>query len=93
MSINMDLLKMIAELRSEREAVDNAILVLERIAAGHGGKRRGRPPAWLKAHTVTNSARPAATGKKRLVSPEVKQRMAEGQRRRWEAYRKAQGKE
>ena len=93
MCMTMDLLKMIAELRSEREAVDNAILVLERIAAGHGGKRRGRPPAWLKAHTTTTSEKPAATGKKRAVSPEVKQRMAEGQRRRWEAYRKAQGKD
>jgi hypothetical protein len=93
MSINMELLKMIAELRSEREAVDNAILVLERIAAGHGERRRGRPPAWLKAHTGASPAKAATTGKKRLVSPEVKQRMAEGQRRRWEAYRKAQGKD
>jgi hypothetical protein len=93
MSIIMDLLKMIAELRSEREAVDNAILVLERVAAGHGGKRRGRPPAWLKAHTDTSAPKTTAPGKKRMVSSEVKQRMAEGQKRRWEAYRKAQGKE
>jgi hypothetical protein len=93
MSINMELLKMIAELRSEREAVDNAIVVLERIAAGQGGKRRGRPPAWLKAHTDPSSEKTSAPGKKRVVSPEVKQRMAEGQRRRWEAYRKTHGKE
>ena len=42
----MDINKMLAELRSEREAVEQAIIVLQRIAAGRG-KRRGRPPAWM----------------------------------------------
>jgi len=41
----MDILKMLAELRAEREQVEEAILVLERIA--RRGKRRGRPPKWL----------------------------------------------
>jgi hypothetical protein len=44
----MELNKMLIDLRSEREQVAQAILVLERIAAGRG-KRRGRPPAWLTA--------------------------------------------
>jgi hypothetical protein len=44
----MDVNKMIAELRSEREQIEEAILSLERLARGQG-KRRGRPPAWLKA--------------------------------------------
>jgi len=39
---------MLEELRTEREQVNEAILVLERIAAGRG-KRRGRPPAWMTA--------------------------------------------
>ena len=39
---------MLAELKAERDAVEQAILVLERIAAGQG-KRRGRPPAWMTA--------------------------------------------
>jgi hypothetical protein len=39
----MDILKMQADLREQREAIDQAIIVLERIAAGQG-KRRGRPP-------------------------------------------------
>jgi len=38
----MNLTEMIVELRAERENVEQAILVLERIAAGQG-KRRGRP--------------------------------------------------
>jgi len=44
----MDVNKMIAELRQEREQIEEAILSLERLARGQG-KRRGRPPAWLKA--------------------------------------------
>ena len=39
---------MLAELRAEREGVEQAILVLERIAAGRS-KRRGRPTAWMQA--------------------------------------------
>jgi hypothetical protein len=42
----VDITKMLAELRTEREAVEQAIIVLQRIAAGRG-KRRGRPPAWM----------------------------------------------
>jgi hypothetical protein len=42
----MDVAKMLADLRQEREALEEAILTLERLARGRG-KRRGRPPAWL----------------------------------------------
>jgi len=38
---------MIAELARERDQLDEAILALERLAAGKA-HRRGRPPAWLK---------------------------------------------
>jgi hypothetical protein len=44
----MDVLKMLTELRQEREQIEEAILTLERLARGRG-KRRGRPPAWLSA--------------------------------------------
>jgi hypothetical protein len=44
----MDILKMLADLREQREQIEQAIIVLERIAAGQG-KRRGRPPAWMAA--------------------------------------------
>lgn len=37
---------MLAELRQEREALEEAIMILERLARGRG-KRRGRPPAWM----------------------------------------------
>jgi hypothetical protein len=39
---------MLAELRAERDQLEEAILTLERLAAGRG-KRRGRPPAWTTA--------------------------------------------
>jgi hypothetical protein len=42
----MDISKILAELRLEREQLGEAILSLERLAAG-GAKRRGRPPAWM----------------------------------------------
>jgi hypothetical protein len=42
----MNIEKMLAELREEREGVEQAILVLERIALGRG-RRRGRPPKWM----------------------------------------------
>jgi len=45
----MNLTKILEDLRQEREQIDEAILSLERLAAG-SGPRRGRPPAWLKAH-------------------------------------------
>jgi hypothetical protein len=42
----MDVNKMLADLRQEREQIEEAILSLERLARGRG-RRRGRPPAWL----------------------------------------------
>ena len=62
----MDVNKMIAELRSEREQIEEAILSLERLARGQG-KRRGRPPAWLKAAQGEPVA--AAAGPKRRGRP------------------------
>ena len=44
----MDVLKMLADLRQEREQIEEAIVTLERLAQGHG-RRRGRPPAWMSA--------------------------------------------
>jgi hypothetical protein len=41
----MDWHKMLAELKSERAQIDQAILALTRLVPGT--KRRGRPPSWL----------------------------------------------
>ena len=44
----MDVLKMLTDLRQEREQIEEAIVTLERLARGRG-RRRGRPPSWLAA--------------------------------------------
>ena len=41
----MDAMKMLAELRREREYIEEAILTMERLALDRG-RRRGRPPKW-----------------------------------------------
>jgi hypothetical protein len=57
----MEIEKMLAELRTERENLDQAIVTLQRLAAGRG-KRRGRPPAWMTA--VKRRGRPPGSKKK-----------------------------
>jgi len=82
----MDLTKMIAELREQKQALEETMLILERIARGQG-KRRGRPPAFLSnagaALLETGTVR-----KRRPFSAETRKKMAASQRRRWAALRK-----
>ncbi len=51
----MDLSHMIRDLKAEREALSVAIECLESLARG-GGKRRGRPPAWLQGISQRSAA-------------------------------------
>jgi hypothetical protein len=81
----MDILKMIAELRGERAAIDDALAVLERLAATRG-KRRGRPPVWM---SVVKGGSSSPQGR-RAFSAETRKKMAEAQKKRWAAYRKTQ---
>ena len=70
-SFHMDISKMIEELRSERKQVEEAILTLERLAMGRG-KRRGRPPAWMKAATESvpkRRGRPPGSKNKATENP------------------------
>ncbi len=66
--VNMDLAKMISELRAERTQVEEAIMALERLAQGQG-KRRGRPPAWVSAMRIGIEEVPAPDGPKRRGRP------------------------
>jgi len=45
---------MLNELRVERQQIEEAILTLERLARGRG-RRRGRPPSWLKEAAASAS--------------------------------------
>jgi hypothetical protein len=86
----MDILKMLADLRTERQQIEEVIVTIERLAAGTRGKRRGRPPKWMSA-VATETAAAATPRKKRTVSAAARKRMADGQKKRW-AAKKAQGK-
>ena len=91
----MELSKMIAELRAERTSIEEAIAVLERLAQTSQGKRRGRPPAWLSIARSAGAPEEMTLRKttKRSLSADVKKRMAEAQKKRWAAFRKAQAAE
>jgi hypothetical protein len=83
----MDVLRMLGDLREERERLMEAILVLERIAAG-GQRRRGRPPKWMAAIAPSSTDAPS-TGKRRQFSAATRAKMAAAQRKRWAARKKA----
>jgi hypothetical protein len=62
---------MLQELRTQRGHIEEAILALERLAAGRGKCRRGRRPAWLKAAEGMSSpapTSPAKPAKRRVTS-------------------------
>jgi hypothetical protein len=67
----MDVTKILAELRDERQQIEEAIVSLERLARGRG-RRRGRPPAWMSevATTVKKRGRPPGS-KNKTVADEV----------------------
>jgi hypothetical protein len=84
----MNLTKMIAELREQKEALEQTMIMLERLARGQG-KRRGRPPLFLSK--TLSQASPAGSGRKRRpFSAETRKKMAAAQRKRWAAIRKKQ---
>jgi hypothetical protein len=58
----MDIAKMLADLRQQRQQIEAAIVSLERVTLG-GGRRRGRPPAWMTA--IKRKGRPPGNKNKR----------------------------
>jgi hypothetical protein len=83
----MDINKILAELHSQREQLEQAMIVLERLAQ-RTGKRRGRPPRWLAAPKAMDAA-PPVQKPRRTLSPAVRKKMAAAQKKRWAAARKA----
>lgn len=69
----MDIMKMLADLRQEREAIEEAIITLERLARGQG-KRRGRPPAWMAALKSKQEDEAAAERPEKVEKPAPKKR-------------------
>jgi hypothetical protein len=84
----MDITKMISDLHAERAALDEAIRVLERLIYSQR-RRRGRPPAWLSSAKLGATAVLSSPRPKRVLSAATRKKMAESQRKRWAAARKA----
>ena len=89
----MDILNILTELRSEKARLEEAILTIERLAAGSLAKRRGGPPMWIanaKAESGPSLAsKTFAPRKRRRFTAATRKRMAEAQRKRWAARRTA----
>ena len=63
----MDVTKILADLREERQQIEEAIISLERLARGRG-RKRGRPPAWLAELAPKRRGRPPGS-KNKIASP------------------------
>ncbi len=59
----MDVSKILAELKEERQQIEEAIVSLERLARGRG-RRRGRPPSWLAEAAPKRRGRPPGSKNK-----------------------------
>jgi len=82
----MDLTQMLSELRSQKAHIEEAILVLQRLAAG-GAKRRGRPPKWMASAEEPSGVASMPVRKRKPFSATTRKKMAEAQRKRWAAVR------
>jgi hypothetical protein len=81
--------QILAALRLKRERIEEAILVIERLAREEAG-RSGNVPDWLKARKSGNrSSGVAPAKKKRTISEAGRKRIAEATRKRWAAKRAA----
>jgi hypothetical protein len=87
----MDITHILSDLRSELQQLDEAILVIQRLAAGQG-RRRGRPPAWMAQVQHGETAAPASGGparKRKPFSAATRKKMAAAQKKRWADKKKA----
>jgi hypothetical protein len=89
----MDTLRILAELHGERERIDQAIEALESLNGSTSKPKtfktatKTTKPVVVKREKTAPVASPAT--KKRVISPEGRQRMAEAQQKRWAKRKKA----
>jgi hypothetical protein len=90
----MDTAQILNELRAQRDRIDSAITALEAlngaaISPVKTNANAAKPAAVKSAKTASV---PAPAAKKRVISPEGRQRMAEAQQKRWASKKKAAAK-
>jgi DNA invertase Pin-like site-specific DNA recombinase len=73
----MDVSKILAELKAEREQIEEAILSLERLARGRG-RGPGRPPNWMAdvAPPKRRGRPPGSKNKDKVQQPVAQQSAA-----------------
>jgi hypothetical protein len=74
----------------ERE-LDGIQAKIDHIKRQVGAPTRAAAPAAQAAEEDTATSEPAATRKKRVLSPAARKRIALAQKRRWAEHRKAKG--
>jgi hypothetical protein len=89
----MDTNKILADLRAQRERVNQAIAALEALNGTAVSGPKSKTPAKATKATVTKATAVASgtksVAKKRVISPEGRKRMAEAQQKRWAKKAKA----
>lgn len=70
-------------LEAQRQKLDEQISQVRSMLGGRAGKVTAKAPAW--------SSNGGGSAKKRILSPEARQRIAAAQKKRWAAYRKSRG--
>jgi hypothetical protein len=73
----MDVSKILAELKAEREQIEEAIVSLERLARGRG-RGPGRPPNWMSEIAPKRRGRPPGS-KNKVRTPAAKSTAASSQ--------------
>ena len=87
----MDAAQVLAYLHAQRDRIVNAIAALEAMGWTAATKLTGTTASKTAAPAVVKSAKTASSAatKKRTVSPEARQRMAEAQQKRWAKKKRA----
>ncbi len=73
----MDVSKILAELKAEREQIEEAILSLERLARGRG-RGPGRPPNWMADVTPPKRRGRPPGSKNKVPQPAAQQPLTAG---------------
>lgn len=83
----MDLVRILEDLRAERDRLNEAIAVVIRLASGSGVQRRGRPPKWMASSTdqASTAISTVPNRKRKSFSAATRKKMAAAQRKRWAA--------
>jgi hypothetical protein len=64
----MDIDEILNEFRKQRDQLEEAIIAMYRLQLG-GGKRRGRPPAWMQNIKSVSRVKSSDTPKRRGRPP------------------------